>query len=92
MNMNRRDFTGTVLAGVAAAVNPVVAQETKQADRIDTHQHLWDLDLLSPAWLKRGEAPLGLRYWEEEYEKAIGKTPFKAVFMEIDMGWQKADL
>jgi L-fuconolactonase len=92
MNMNRRDFTGTVLAGVASAMNPVVAQESKQADRIDTHQHLWDLDLLSPAWLKRGEAPLGLRYWEEEYEKAIGKTPFKAVFMEIDMGWQKADL
>ena len=92
MNMKRRDFTGTVLAGVVGAMGSGMAQEQKGGERIDTHQHLWDLDLLSPAWLKRGEAPLGLRYWEEEYERAIGKTPFKAVFMEIDMGWQKADL
>jgi L-fuconolactonase len=52
---------------------------------VDTHQHLWDLDLLSLPWT-RGNALLERSFVTSDYLRAIeGLNVVKSVYMEVDV-------
>ena len=66
-----------------AAVRYVLAMN--QIPIVDTHQHLWDLDLLNLPWL--GEAPQLARHHRiDDYLREVaGHGVAKAVYMEVDV-------
>jgi predicted TIM-barrel fold metal-dependent hydrolase len=92
----RRKFLQQSVSGGAACVagGAVVAQEAFGAQDItlanmpivDTHQHLWDLDVFQPPWLQNAAPVLRQRYSTQEYLQATqGLNVVKAVYMEIDV-------
>jgi predicted TIM-barrel fold metal-dependent hydrolase len=53
---------------------------------VDTHQHLWDLDLLSPPWLSQTPEVLQQSYTIDTYlREARGTGIERAVYMEVDV-------
>ena len=53
---------------------------------VDTHQHLWDLDLLSPPWLSQTPPVLQQSYTIDTYlREARGTGIARAVYMEVDV-------
>jgi predicted TIM-barrel fold metal-dependent hydrolase len=53
---------------------------------VDTHQHLWDLEVVRPPWLKGAPDLLNRRYATAEYLAATrGLNVVKAVYMEVDV-------
>ena len=56
---------------------------------IDTHQHLWDLDLLSLPWLTQADEVLQQSYTADTYvREAQGTGIARAVYMEVDVAVQ----
>jgi predicted TIM-barrel fold metal-dependent hydrolase len=50
---------------------------------VDTHQHLWDLDVLQPPWLK-SDRQLGRSFLMQDYLAAVeGLRVVRAVYMEV---------
>ena len=53
---------------------------------VDTHQHLWDLDLLSPPWLSQTPPVMQQSYTIDTYlREAQGTGIERAVYMEVDV-------
>lgn len=80
-----QDLTGGVLAGGLLAQTGWAAsdQQPEALPIVDTHQHLWDLEVVRPPWLKGSEL-LNRRYAMPEYLEATrGLNVVKAVYMEV---------
>jgi len=96
MRMNRRQFVrrtarAALALGSASLLRtaPGMAEEhqaSKKADLlpiVDTHQHLWDLDVLRLSWLKSA-GPLNRSFVTKDYLEATrGLNVVKAVYMEV---------
>ena len=90
MTFNRREFLQTTTAAVAAASVPSLPATAQAAAKnlpiIDTHQHLWDLDLFQPPWLSGAPEVLARSYVTSDYKKATRAVNLaKAVYMEVDV-------
>ena len=93
MTFNRREFLQTTTAGFATAAIPTMATaataNVKRLPIIDTHQHLWDLDLFQPPWLAGAPDVLAQSYVTSDYKKATRAVNLvKAVYMEVDVNPQ----
>ncbi len=80
--LNRRNF---LKAASLSAMAPSLCYLSCNADPvfpiIDTHQHLWDLDLFPLSWVK---PPLDRNFLMEDYLKAIeGQGVVKSIYMEV---------
>jgi predicted TIM-barrel fold metal-dependent hydrolase len=92
MTTTRRQFLkhslGTVAVGTLAA-NMSSASATESNDKlpiVDTHQHLWDLKVIQPPWLKPG-GELTRDFVTKDYLEATAGLNFqKAVYMEVAVG------
>tara|TARA_B100000945_G_scaffold320175_1_gene329435 strand:+ start:1502 stop:2482 length:981 start_codon:yes stop_codon:yes gene_type:complete len=90
MAFSRREFIQTTTAAAAAAIVPAVSATAKVSAKrlplIDTHQHLWDLDLFQPPWLSGAPDVLARSYVTSDYKKATRAVNLvKAVYMEVDV-------
>ncbi len=90
MTFTRREFLQTTTATTVAATLSTIDNRTEAAVRrlpiIDTHQHLWDLDLFQPPWLAGAPEVLARSYVTSDYKKATrGVNLAKAVYMEVDV-------
>jgi predicted TIM-barrel fold metal-dependent hydrolase len=89
--MNRRSFLATSAAASAASF--AVAQDAAIFPVIDTHQHLWDLDIFRLPWhkkvpaLARSYRPDHYRAATAELVKVCGRPAkiVKTVYMEVDV-------
>jgi len=80
-----QDLTAGLLAGGLLARTGLAASDEQSAAMpiVDTHQHLWDLEVVRPPWLKGSEL-LNRRYAMPEYLEATrGLNVVKAVYMEV---------
>jgi len=80
-----QDLTAGLLAGGLLARTGLAASDEPSAAMpiVDTHQHLWDLEVVRPPWLK-GSDLMNLRYAMPEYLEATrGLNVVKAVYMEV---------
>ncbi|MBK94166.1 MAG: amidohydrolase [Planctomycetaceae bacterium] len=90
MTFTRRDFLQSTSALTAAAaastLTPAAEATAKRLPIIDTHQHLWDLDLFQPPWLGGAPEVLARSYVTSDYKKATRAVNLaKAVYMEVDV-------
>jgi predicted TIM-barrel fold metal-dependent hydrolase len=92
MSFSRRQFvqdiTGGLLAAGLLARTGVAAVDAPAPSLpiVDTHQHLWDLQIVRPPWLKGAPDLLNRRYTMPEYLEATrGLNVVKAVYMEVDV-------
>ncbi len=92
MSFSRRQFvqgvTGGLLAGSLLARTGLSAADAPDRGLpiVDTHQHLWDLEVVRPPWLKGAPDLLNRRYAMPEYLEATrGLNVVKAVYMEVDV-------
>jgi L-fuconolactonase len=97
--MNRREALGTMAAGAIAATLSTELEAQADDDRpptgeliIDTHQHLWDLSLLSPPWLEGAPEILRKTYHHKEYAEATRGLNVKAIYMEVDVAPKQHDV
>lgn len=75
-----------IVASCALASSSTFAADEKQLPIIDTHQHLWDMEKVSPPWLKGAPEVLAHRYYTEEFVEATKDVNVvKAVYMEVDV-------
>ncbi len=89
MTRTRRGFLQQSAAGmVAFAASPDQSGRAASADAehlpiVDTHQHLWDLNVVQPPWLK-SEGPLSHSFVMKDYLAAVeGLHVVRAVYMEV---------
>lgn len=92
MRLDRRDFLyGAAAAAMAGALGPramAAAQEPPRPDQlprgmiIDTHQHLWDLEVVRLGWVK-SSALLNRSFVTRDYLEATRGLAIKAVYMEV---------
>ncbi len=86
MAISRRDFLGasaavTMACLLPAAIAPAAAPEPMPI--IDTHQHLWDLDRFTLAWIGEGH-PLRKNFLLSDYQHAAqGLNIVKTIYMEV---------
>ena len=74
---------GTLVAG---GVQVCRGGESDDLPIVDTHQHLWDLNVIQPPWLKPG-GELTRSYVTKDYLEATAGLNFrKAVYMEVAVG------
>jgi L-fuconolactonase len=92
MSCSRRAFvrstTAGLLAGGLLTRNGWAASDALPGAGpiVDTHQHLWDLEIVRPPWLRGESNPLNRRYAMPEYLAATnGLNVTKAVYMEVDV-------
>jgi len=92
MSCSRREFvrhaTAGLLAGGLLTRNGGAAPDELPGTMpiVDTHQHLWDLEIVRPPWLRGDSNPLNRRYAMPEYLEATrGLNVTKAVYMEVDV-------
>lgn len=101
--MNRREALGALAAGAVAVSLAHELEAQADEDRptagekngdliIDTHQHLWDLSLVSPPWLKEAPEVLRHTFHHKEYAEATHGLNIKAVYMEVDVAPKQHDL
>lgn len=80
---------GSVLSEQNSADEQTSKSKTDGVSRfpiIDTHQHLWDLNKISPPWLKGAPEILNQNYGLAEYAAATaGLNVTTAVYMEVDV-------
>ncbi len=88
MKCHRRNFLKTAgsfaaASGVLPATGLAWADASDPLPIVDTHQHLWDLDVVQPPWL-RGSELLNRSFLPKHYLEAIeGLNVVKAVYMEV---------
>ncbi len=83
-----REITGGMLAGGLLARTGPAAEDASASGLpiVDTHQHLWDLEVVRPPWLKGAPDLLNRRNAMPEYLEATrGLNVAKAVYMEVDV-------
>ena len=81
--MNRRQFLQTASAG--AALTSCSTLSAPDALIIDTHQHLWDLSVISPPWIQGAPEVLRHGFVTADYVKANAGLNVKAIYMEVDV-------
>ncbi len=92
---NRREFLGQVAIGAmgtSLALNAAVGFAHQPAELnlpteliIDTHQHLWSMQQMTPPWLSEANDVLKHEYGVAQYRQAIGKLNMRAIYMEVDV-------
>ena len=82
--MNRRQFLfGSAVLAVGCQVNARSKRTEGVRPIVDTHQHLWDLNIFRLPWLKAG-GELTRSFTQADYEEATrGLGISKAVYMEV---------
>ena len=90
MAITRRRFLKTTGQAAAIAAAPAVLHAAKDPQAslplVDTHQHLWDLDLFQPPWLGGAPEVLARSYVTSDFKKATrGLNLAQAVYMEVDV-------
>lgn len=80
--MNRRHFLQTT-AGAALTSCSTLSEPDSLI--IDTHQHLWDLSVISPPWIKGAPEVLRHDFVTTDYVKANAGLNVKAIYMEVDV-------
>jgi L-fuconolactonase len=84
MQVSRREF---VASAVGVALSTQVAKaKAPMLPVVDTHQHLWDFTVLTPPWLKPGEAGnvLAKSHTPADYATATeGLNVVKSVYAEV---------
>jgi predicted TIM-barrel fold metal-dependent hydrolase len=92
---NRREFLACSALAFATSTGTLVAGAASRIDDgpiLDTHQHLWDLDLLNPPWVVEAPEILRKKYDSEAYAReSVGLNIVSCLYMEIDMAPEKAD-
>ena len=85
--MNRRQFLATSASVVAATSCTSLSQNKKQSIPIvDTHQHLWNLDRFTLAWLDEAPPILNRSFHLGDYLMATkGLNISKAIYLEVDV-------
>lgn len=80
--MHRRAFIKTAsLSALAPSFCFQSCKTDSELPIIDTHQHLWDLDLFPLRWVK---PPLDRNFLTEDYLRAIeGQNVVKSIYMEV---------
>ncbi len=80
--MNRRHFIKTTsLSALASTVYLPACNQNSSIPIIDTHQHLWDLDLIPLEWVS---PPLDKSFVMEDYLLEVkGQNVVKAIYMEV---------
>lgn len=88
MPLTRREFVHTSLAtALGTQLLPLAAARGDTTDMliIDTHQHLWDLDHITPPWLSGAPEVLRKSYRTQEYREATRGLNVRTVYMEVDV-------
>jgi L-fuconolactonase len=80
--MNRRQFLQTASASTLASCATLRPPE---ALIIDTHQHLWDLNVIRPPWIQGAPEVLRHDFVTADYVKANAGLNLKAIYMEVDV-------
>ena len=82
--MNRRQFLfGSAMLAVGCQASVPSKRPESAWPIIDTHQHLWDLNIFRLPWLKAG-GELARSFTQADYEEATrGLGIAKAVYMEV---------
>jgi L-fuconolactonase len=80
--MNRRHFLQTTSG---AALTSCSTLSEPDSLIIDTHQHLWDLSVISPPWIKGAPEVLRHDFVTTNYVKANADLNVKAIYMEVDV-------
>ncbi|MBK8036948.1 MAG: amidohydrolase family protein [Verrucomicrobiaceae bacterium] len=80
--MNRRQFLQT---SAGAALTSCSTLSAPDALIIDTHQHLWDLSVISPPWIQGAPEVLRHDFVTADYVKANAGLNVKAIYMEVDV-------
>lgn len=80
--MDRRTFVKNSALAVAAGAGGLwTCMPDREIPIIDTHQHLWDLELFPLGWLK---PPLDRSFLMEDYLEATeGRNVVKSIYMEV---------
>ncbi len=88
MSILRRAFVrSTAAAATVAALNCSTFANNAASEMpiIDTHQHLWDLQVFSPPWLAGASDKIRGKHSMKEYLEATdGLNLIKAIYMEVD--------
>jgi L-fuconolactonase len=89
----------TFLTATAVAIASTTATQTSWAAApdpgpiLDTHQHLWDLKVLNPPWVKDAEEILRHKYDSAAYAVEVdGLNVASSLYMEIDMAPDQVDM
>lgn len=92
---NRREFLGSIALGAigtSLGLNAAVGFSNQPAATslpteliIDTHQHLWSMQHMTPPWLNGANDVLRHDYGVAQYQQAIGKLNIQAIYMEVDV-------
>ncbi len=80
--MNRRQFLQT---SAGAALTSCSTLSAPDALIIDTHQHLWDLSVITPPWIQAAPEVLRHDFVTADYVKANAGLNVKAIYMEVDV-------
>jgi predicted TIM-barrel fold metal-dependent hydrolase len=94
MPHNRRSFlqaAAAVSLAASATSHRAFAWADDSSPIIDTHQHLWDRDLLNLPWLANAEGVLTKSYRESDYLEATKGLNIRAVYMEVDVADDQHD-
>ena len=76
--------TATVAATSATQAGALLSRKNK-LPIIDTHQHLWDLSVITPPWVGTAPEILNQPYATKEFKAATrGLNVVKTVYMEVD--------
>lgn len=79
----KQSVGAVALGSLAALANRAHAAAGDDLPIVDTHQHLWDLKVIQPPWLKPG-GELTRSYVTKDYLEATAGLNFKkAVYMEV---------
>ncbi|MCP4313849.1 MAG: amidohydrolase family protein [Bacteroidetes bacterium] len=80
--MERRDFLKTTaLSALAPSLYLQSCGKSSAIPVIDTHVHLWDLDMLKLRWVR---PPLDRDFLMDDYLKAVsGQNVVKSIYMEV---------
>jgi hypothetical protein len=89
--MERRDFIkSTALAAIAPSLCLQSCGSDSPLPIIDTHQHLWDLEMMQLTWVS---PPLDRDFLMDDYLEAIaGQNVVKAIYMEVGAPPEKRKL
>lgn len=86
MSLHRRAFVRQLALGVAAAGAGCATTSGAAGPLIvDTHLHLWSLDVRRPPWLSGVADVLRKNYGLDEYRSATAGLNIRSVYMEVDV-------
>ncbi|MEX0883381.1 MAG: amidohydrolase family protein [Cyclobacteriaceae bacterium] len=87
--MNKRTFIkNSLLAAMGISIDPGTrfSRDLRAYEKlplVDTHLHLWDLQVMDYPWLQNGQNPLGRNFLLPDYQEAtVGIPVSKMVFVE----------